>query len=199
MFCAQGDVISNFLADSFKRDFNSTLREPAQINNCLDISIRTSLLEDSPLKDRFYFISKTNEIWGINAFNMEEHFELKYNYSKDTLKQFRSNMESESQYAKSSIDHIIKLLFDEGSMAKYNKIFFFFIRIRRINDLLKIIWDFTNSADLRRSSLDVYTRIRKVQFLRHKMQQFFNNLMQYIMNEVVDKLWRGLLQKITEL
>lgn len=166
MFCGQGDVISNFTEYIFKRDFESTIKEPAQINNCFDMAIRASLADTNPLKELFYFTSKKNEIWGINAFNMEEHFDINYRVS-----------------------YPLTLLFDEQSMAKYNRIFFFLIRLRRINDLLKIIWDFTNSAELRRSSLDVYTKIRKVQFLRQKMQQFINNLMQYILNEIVDKLW----------
>jgi len=191
--------------------------------------------EESHLKDRFYFTSKTNEIWGINAFNMEKHFNMIYNYSEEMVnKKHYRKLIDESPTGKRPFqlnyvfidlsvaccdcvavkmlifgvegitntkpaDHIIRLMFDEPNMEKYNKIFFFLIRIRRINDLLKTIWDFTNSANLRRSSLDVYTRIRKVQLLRHKMQQFVNNLMQYILNEVVDKLWTSFHQKIREL
>lgn len=78
MFCSQGDLISNFTDLLFRRDAESSVKDPFQINNQLDMAIRTSLDEKHPLKDKFYFTSKQNHIWGITAFNMEEHFEIHY-------------------------------------------------------------------------------------------------------------------------
>lgn len=176
MFCSQGDLISNFTDLLFRKDVESSVRDPFQINNQLDMAIRTSLDEKHPLKDKFYFTSKQNQIWGITAFNMEEHFDIHY-----------------------KVDYPLTLVFDEQGMMKYNKIFFFLIRLRRFNDLLKIIWNFTNSADLRKSPLSIYNKIRKVQLLRQKMQHFVNNLMQYIMNEVIYKLWRKFNQNLNNI
>mmetsp|Transcript_21828 Transcript_21828/g.19365 ORF Transcript_21828/g.19365 Transcript_21828/m.19365 type:complete len:137 (+) Transcript_21828:70-480(+) len=131
------------------------------------MSLRTSLTDNNPLKDLFYFTSKKNQIWGINAFNLEEHFKINYKTS-----------------------YPMSLILDESAMNKYNQIFFFLIRLRRFNDLLKIIWGFTNSSRLRKSTSEVYTKIRKVQLLRQKMQHFVNNITQYILSEIVDRLWQ---------
>ena len=67
--------------------------------------------------------------------------------------------------------------------------FFFIIQIRRTSDLLKIIWNFTNSSDLRKCTGLVYQRLRKIQLVRTRMQQFVTNLNQYILNEVIEKMW----------
>ena len=157
LFWGQGDVISNFTDLIFKRDPDSSIKDPRQINNCFDMAIKLSISDTNPLKELFYFTSKTNQVFGISAFNIEEHFKIHY-----------------------KVSYPLTLIFDEENMIKYNKIFFFLIRIRRINDLLKIIWDFTNSVELRRSTFEVYTKIRKLQLLRQKMQQFVTNLIQYI-------------------
>ena len=160
-------MITNFTEYLFKKDFESTVENPAQINNLFDMAIRSSLSDDNPLKELFYFTSKKNQIWGINAFNLEEHFSIHY-----------------------KANYPLTLILDEVAIEKYNKIFFFLLRLRRFNDLLKIIWNFTNSSRLRKSKAGVYTKVRKVQLLRQKMQHFVNNIMQYIMNEIVDKLWQ---------
>ena len=44
------------------------------------------------------------------------------------------------------VDYPVSLLITGECVSKYNKIFFFLLRIKRVNQILKLIWKFTNSS-----------------------------------------------------
>lgn len=77
--------------------------------------------------------------FAINAFNWEDYYQLKY-----------------------KVDYPLSLLIDDKCMKMYNQLFFFIVKVRWINDLLKMIWEFTNSSELRRSEKVIYNKVRRV-------------------------------------
>ena len=133
-------------------------------------------------------------MFNINAFNLDEFYQLCYNVEYPLTIIFNDG-EQDSNLVQYNLNY--------RSMEDYNKIYFFLIKLRRINDILKFIWEYTNSSEMRRSPPELYSKIRRVQLLRTKMQQFVTNLSQYIFSEIFDKLFtkfmQSLLNKVTRL
>lgn len=64
----------------------------------------------------------------------------------------------------------LDMVISEQCIDKYNSIFFFLMKIKRINNVLAILWKFLSSHEFRRIKDEVeYAKIRRVQLLRNRM------------------------------
>jgi len=128
-----------------KEDQESSLKvvTATSIKTSLDIAIRLQGGEESHLLGLFDFQKRSSRsemsVFQLNAFNWGDHFKLIYN-----------------------VDHPLTLLISDKALEMYNRMFFFIIRIRRTSDLLKSIWEYTNSSVLRRAPKEVYNRVRRI-------------------------------------
>lgn len=88
----------------------------------------------------------------------------------------------------------LDLVISDQCLDKYNAIFFFLLRLKRINHILSHMWKYLSSSDFRviffplifqRLPTYSYTKLRRVQLLRSNMQHFITMLEQYVLTEVI--------------
>lgn len=105
----------------------------------------------------------------INVFNIDDYYEISYKVDYPLTLLFNDGTED---------NNLVHFNLNYHSMIDYNKVFFFLLKLKGISELLKFLWEHTNSSENRRSSNEVYNKMRKFQLLRSRMHFFVNNITQ---------------------
>ena len=91
-------------------------------------------------------------------------------------------------------------MISDQCLAKYNKIFFFLLKLKRVTYCLTLIWKELNSGEFRKIYRhEEYKELRKLQFLRQQMHYFINTMEEYVMIAVIQAQWTTLKSKLAQI
>lgn len=144
----------------FDDDFDSTIKEGSLsfMNTQLELAIKLNLKEDN-LANNFSFKGH-----GTNQSKQQKYFGA-FNMSDVVWLQYANN-------------YPLDLVISEQCLNKYNQVFFFVIKIKRLQQILGDLWKKLNGNRIYRNQLDksLYQKMRPIQLLRSKMQAFVDML-----------------------
>mmetsp|Transcript_11229 Transcript_11229/g.11288 ORF Transcript_11229/g.11288 Transcript_11229/m.11288 type:complete len:131 (-) Transcript_11229:41-433(-) len=68
----------------------------------------------------------------------------------------------------------LDMAISQQCIHKYNAIFFFIIKMKRINQILSMLWKYLSSSEFKRIPSKDAPKIRRINLLRQKMQHFIS-------------------------
>ena len=97
-------------------------------------------------------------------------------------------------------EHPLNSVISDQCIGKYNKIFFFLLKLKRVSYCLTLIWKELNSGEFRKIyRRDEYREVRKLQFLRQQMHYFINRIEEYVQIDVIQSQWTSLKTCLSQL
>jgi len=81
------------------------------------------------------------------------------------------------------------IIITENSIAKYNKVFSFLVKLKMVNWTLQKVWHNLKRAG-RSDKSKLSPQIRKLHLFRHEMQHFVNNIERYLVNQIIHISWQ---------
>ncbi|PFX29663.1 Gamma-tubulin complex component 6 [Stylophora pistillata] len=86
------------------------------------------------------------------------------------------------------VDWPLNIVITEKSVVKYNKIFSFMLRLKRLSWVLRDIWFHLKHVANSRNAAGS-PQLRQLQLFRHEMQHFVHNLEGYLSNQILNVTW----------
>ncbi|XP_068759529.1 gamma-tubulin complex component 6-like isoform X2 [Montipora capricornis] len=87
-----------------------------------------------------------------------------------------------------AVEWPVNIVITEKSIAKYNKIFSFMLRLKRLSWVLRDIWFHLKHIACSRDAA-MSPQLRQLQLFRHEMQHFVHNLEGYLSNQILNVTW----------
>ncbi|EDO39038.1 predicted protein [Nematostella vectensis] len=82
----------------------------------------------------------------------------------------------------------VNIVITENSIIKYNKIFSFMLRLKRVSWVLRDIWFHLKHIAFSRDAASS-PQLRQLQLYRHEMQHFVQNIEGYLSNQILTVTW----------
>lgn len=86
------------------------------------------------------------------------------------------------------VDWPLNIVITEKSVVRYNKIFSFMLRLKRLSWVLRDIWFHLKHIAYSRNAAGS-PQLRQLQLFRHEMQHFVHNLESYLSNQILNVTW----------
>lgn len=86
------------------------------------------------------------------------------------------------------VDWPLNIVITEKSVVKYNKVFSFMLRLKRLSWVLRDIWFHLKHVAYSRNVAGS-PQLRQLQLFRHEMQHFVHNLEGYLSNQILNVTW----------
>eukprot|EP00794_Sanderia_malayensis_P009091 gene9091-10061_t len=87
------------------------------------------------------------------------------------------------------------IVITENCISKYNKVFSFLLRLKKVNWALQGIWSNLKKADRNRR---LSSQLRMLQLFRHEMRHFVINVERYIVNQVIHISWQEFQEDLSD-
>eukprot|EP00053_Salpingoeca_punica_P006150 m.59069 g.59069 ORF g.59069 m.59069 type:complete len:639 (-) comp13552_c1_seq1:156-2072(-) len=85
----------------------------------------------------------------------------------------------------------VSIVIDPSSQAKYDQIWRFLLRVKRVAWSLQNIWSRLSAEDRPRDGAS-FARYRQVQLFRHEMARFSTAILNYVSHEILNVSWKEL-------
>jgi len=230
-FGAQGDFLSAFHQNVFNNDFQQTVLESTLyfLNSKLEQSCYMQAEPQAQMVD----ISSGDQSGGQSSFQFSTTLahaikDFQFEFASESVKLvdnpsffftvgnvsylFFFNLVKLGDYIrlKYNTQHPVDRVISQMCQLKYNKIFFFLLKIKRAKHCLSLIWKELNLPEYRvsnRSAANCLQRLgskeqqvlRKMQFLRQHMHYFASLLEEYVMFEVIQSEWLHFKKALTSI
>ncbi|XP_015749218.1 PREDICTED: gamma-tubulin complex component 6-like [Acropora digitifera] len=95
-----------------------------------------------------------------------------------------------------TVEWPLNIVITEKSIVKYNKIFSFMLRLKRLSWVLRDVWFHLKHIAFSRDAA-MSPQLRQLQLFRHEMQHFVHNLEGYLSNQILNVTWSEFQEGLT--